>query len=715
MWPALPSASCSPMVDSDKINILICDDLADKLLVYRSVLEELGENLIAVRSGQEALKQVLKHDFAVILLDVNMPGMDGFETAQLIRQRRRSAHTPIIFLTAFADEVHTAQGYATGGVDYLPTPVVPEILRAKVRVFIDLFRLRKQVARQAEEQAQRAAAEESARRSAFLAEASRALTASLDTETTIRQLLRVFVTALADMAGFTHVPTHGQPWKSELAWKDESTNVLRFHTISGSSAPQDDLRSCHDRVLASGTPEQLDNLEIVYAFEDEIGPFAGQISSALVLPLTARGRTLGALTLTWQRPNQLGKEDLALAEDLASRAAIALDNAMLVRDIQENDQRKNEFLAMLAHELRNPLAPIRNALDLLQLIGPEGEEIKWARDVMDRQVTHLVRLVDDLLDVSRITRGKIQLRQELLAIGSVISSAVETSRPIIEAHSHNLALSVPEEPLLVQGDPARLSQVFANLLNNAAKYTPDHGQISIAVEPGQGEVSIRITDTGAGIPAEMLADVFELFTQVDRSLDRSQGGLGIGLTLVRRLVEMHGGVVRGHSDGIGKGSEFVVTLPLVSQEHIVPSTPCKTPAVESKRNACRILIVDDNIDAAETLAVLLRTGEHEVRLARDGISALDIARSYRPDVVLLDIGLPGLNGYEVARRLRNDGTLKQTLLVAVSGYGQEEDRKRSGQSGFDHHLIKPVDFNVLRALLASHTGESTGPRLTAIA
>ena len=703
------------MVESDKINILICDDLADKLLVYRSVLEELDENLIVVRSGQEALKAVLKHDFAVILLDVNMPGMDGFETAQLIRQRRRSAHTPIIFLTAFADEVHTAQGYATGGVDYLPTPVVPEILRAKVRVFIDLFRLRKQVARQAEEQAKRAAAEESARRSAFLAEASRALTSSLDIETTIRQLLKVFVPALADMAGFTHVPTPGQPWRSELAWQDPERGDLRYHTISSDSAPDDELRSCHDRVLATGTPEQIDNLQVGYAFEDHHGSFTGHVNSALVLPLTARGRTLGALTLTWNRQNQLSTEDLALAEDLAGRAAIALDNAVLVRDIQENDQRKNEFRAMLAHELRKPWAPIRNALDVLQLLGPDGEELKWARDVMDRQVTHLVRLVDDLLDVSRITRGKIQLRQELLTVGAVIANAVETSRPIIEAHCHNLVVTVPEEPILVQGDPARLSQVFANLLNNAAKYTPDHGQISIVVEPSEHEVAVRITDTGAGIPPEMLLNVFELFTQVDRSLDRSQGGLGIGLTLVRRLIEMHGGAVHAHSDGIGKGSEFTVVLPLVNAEHIVPATSSGAPVAELARAACRILIVDDNVDAAETLALLLRNCEHEVRLSRDGISAIESARHYQPDVVLLDIGLPGLNGYEVARRLRSDPNTKKALLVAVSGYGQEEDRKRSEQSGFDHHLIKPVDFNVLRALLASPTGGAAGSRLTAIA
>jgi len=703
------------MVDSEKINILICDDLADKLLVYRSVLEELGENLIVVRSGQEALKAVLKHDFAVILLDVNMPGMDGFETAQLIRQRRRSAHTPIIFLTAFADEVHTAQGYATGGVDYLPTPVVPEILRAKVRVFIDLFRLRKQVARQAEEQAKRAAAEESARRSAFLAEASRALTSSLDIETTIRQLLKVFVPALADMAGFTHVPTPGQPWKSELAWQDDVRGELRCHTISSDSAPEDELRSCHDRVLLTGQPEQLDFLEIEYAFEDHHGSFTGRVESALVLPLTARGRTLGAVTLTWNRQNQLGKEDLDLAEDLAGRAAIALDNAMLVRDIQENDQRKNEFLAMLAHELRNPLAPIRNAIDVLQLLGSDGEEVKWARDVMDRQVTHLVRLVDDLLDVSRITRGKIQLRQELLTIGAIISNAVETSRPIIEAHCHSLDVSVPEEPIMVQGDPARLAQVFANLLNNAAKYTPDHGRITISVEAADGEVVTRITDTGAGIPAEMLANVFELFTQVDRSLDRSQGGLGIGLTLVRRLIEMHGGAVQAFSEGIGKGSAFTVILPRVRTEHIVPGSSPDVPALALSHKACRILIVDDNVDAAETLALLLRAGEHEVRLSRDGIAAIESARHFRPDVVLLDIGLPGLNGYEVARRLRSDPATKQTLLVAVSGYGQEEDRKRSEQSGFDHHLIKPVDFNVLRALLAGQTDSTTGPRMTAIA
>ena len=689
------------MDEPEATHILIVDDLPEKLLVYRSILEDLGENLVTVRSGPEALKQVLKNDFAVILLDVNMPDMDGFETAQLIRQRKRSAHTPIIFLTAFTDEVRTAQGYATGGVDYLPTPVVPDVLRAKVRVFIDLFKLRKQVARQAEEQAKRAAAEESARRSAFLAEASRALTTSLDMMTTMRQLLAVVVPKLADLAAVTQADGPNRPWITEMARAGATPAQIEYITVTDSDAPRDELRECHDRVLENGTPEVLADIDVSSPYD--INGNNTRIRWAAVLPLVARGRTIGALTLACAKAeNALSTEDMALVEDLAGRAAIALDNALLVRDIQENDRRRNEFLAMLAHELRNPLAPIRNSLEILRLVGLEQPELKSAREVINRQLTHLVRLVDDLLDVSRITRGKIQLRPTQVNIADVVLAAVETSRPLIESHAHDLALNLPAGPVLVRADGARLAQVFANLLNNAAKYTPDGGQLSIQVERDDETVVISVRDTGAGIPREMLAKIFDLFTQVDHSLDRSHGGLGIGLTLVRRLVEMHDGSVHAFSEGEGRGSEFIVRLPLLTAEVDLKPTrnDGETPDVETSTRY-RILVVDDNRDAATTLATLLEAQHHQVQLAFDGVSALEVADVFNPEVVLLDIGLPGIDGYEVARRLRTKDSMKDVLIVAISGYGQEDDRKRSQQVGFDYHLVKPVDPVMLKGILAT--------------
>jgi signal transduction histidine kinase/CheY-like chemotaxis protein len=694
------------MGETDRTNILIVDDMPEKLLVYQAVLEELGQNLVPVSSGAEALRQVLRRDFAVILLDVHMPDMDGFETARYIRQRKRSAHTPIIFLTAFTDEVRATEGYALGAVDYIMTPVVPDILRAKVRVFVELFQMRQQVAHQAEEEARRAAAEGLARRSAFLAEASRALTSSLDPDVTRQGLLRLVVPHLADLAAVTLTDGPEQPWKSETAWiAPEGEMVRRTSTLA--EAPLHPLREAHDRVLTTGAPALLTGLNLPFPPGSSGGDC---LRSAVVIPLVARDSILGALTLAARLPDPDGTLfDLSLLEDLAGRAAIALDNARLYRNIQENDQRKNEFLAMLAHELRNPLAPVGHALELFRRIDSGHPDLNWARDLIDRQFRHLVRLVDDLLDVSRITRGKINLHPEVIEIGEVVKTAVETSRPLIEEHEHLLHVSIPDASLRVRGDPARLTQVMTNLLNNAAKYTPRHGRIALAVAREGEEVVLRVQDTGTGIPREMLGKVFDLFTQVDRSLDRSQGGLGIGLTLVRRLVEMHGGAVQAFSEGPGRGSEFVVRLPLLGKEsisldrhlepgRIPPSNGNRFPR-QGSEPACRVLVVDDNADAAESLAVLLRMSGHEVEVAYNGPTALEAADSFRPEVVLLDIGLPELDGYEVARRLRENPRTQAALLIAVSGYGQDTDRDRSREAGFAHHLVKPIDFADLRALL----------------
>ena len=313
------------------------------------------------------------------------------------------------------------------------------------------------------------------------------------------------------------------------------------------------------------------------------------------------------------------------------------------------------------------------------------------RAIIDRQLRQLTRLVDDLLDVSRITRGKICLQLEPVDVRTVVTSAVETSRPLIEARKHQLTVSLPEEPIFVNADRDRLSQVLSNLLNNAAKYTESGGSICVQAEQDGEEAVFRVSDTGAGIPPSMLPHIFDLFIQVDQSLDRSQGGLGIGLTLVRRLVEMHGGKVQASSEGPGRGSEFVVRLPLENAEPR-PALSDNGDAVPHPADShCRVLVVDDNVDAAETLAMLARLHGHEVRIAHTGPSGLEAARNYHPEIVLLDIGLPGLDGYEVARRLRNEPGGDQILLVAVTGYGREEDRSRARAAGFDHHLIKPFD------------------------
>jgi PAS domain S-box-containing protein len=366
--------------------------------------------------------------------------------------------------------------------------------------------------------------------------------------------------------------------------------------------------------------------------------------------------------------------------------------------LREADRRKDEFLAMLAHELRNPLAPIRNAAEVLRFFGSSEPRIEWCREVIDRQVGHLTRLVDDLLDVSRITRGKVTLQKERIELATAVARAVETVRPLIESRGHRLVLSLSERPVLVEADLVRLAQVMGNLLNNAAKYSPDGSEIRLAAGLEGGEAVIRVRDEGIGIPPEMLAQVFELFVQADRSLDRSEGGLGIGLTLVRSLVEMHGGSVEARSDGPGRGSELIVRLPALAVEE-AGEHPSAVPAVSAGAGR-RILVVDDNEDSAVSLALLLELSGHEVRTAGDGSAALSEARSFRPEVVLLDIGLPHMDGYEVARRLRGEEDLRGLLLFAMTGYGQEEDVRRSRQAGFDQHLVKPVDLPKLLDLLA---------------
>lgn len=372
------------------------------------------------------------------------------------------------------------------------------------------------------------------------------------------------------------------------------------------------------------------------------------------------------------------------------------------RELERAGRQKDEFLAMLAHELRNPLAPIYNAVQILAVRGHDPDEVERIGGLIGRQLQQMVRLVDDLLDVSRITRGKINLCKEPVDLAQVVSMAVETSRPLIESKGHELTVTLPETPLQVHADATRLAQVLSNLLNNAAKYTETAGRISLAAELLEGEVRVRVRDTGIGIAHEMLPRVFDLFTQADSSLDRAQGGLGVGLTLVRRLVELHGGTVEAHSAGTGQGTEMVVRLPLLpGPPEEAPDSPAPRPSQAGAAETLRILIVDDNEDTAESLAVLMEMAGHEVRTAFEGFSALEEARTFRPGVVLLDIGLPNLDGYEVARRLCQESGKDRMLLLAMTGYGQEEDRRRSREAGFDHHLVKPVDLDKLRGLLDS--------------
>jgi CheY-like chemotaxis protein len=709
--PAFPAPAMT-VYDDDKTNILLVDDRPDKLLALQSILEELGQNIVVAQSGEEALKRVLEHEFAVILLDVNMPGMDGLETAAYIRKRQRTAHTPIIFVTAYADEMHTAQGYSLGAVDYILAPVVPDILRTKVKVFVQLHRMTRQMQRQAaervvlaQEQAARAAAEESTSRFSFLVDLSDLLDRSLDLQARVRALVRFVVPQLADFAALVLLSERGRVLRTELAYMDphagaglHSLSVERLLDTRFSHAVQQALTGKAEVFEEPGGARSCLSTKPLERSESEVLELGFSVMSLGGFPLRARGRTQGVLLLALREGRRFDTTAWSFANAAATRAAVMIDNALLYEKVCEADARKNEFLAMLAHELRNPMAPIRNAVAILRAPDLASQQRVWGLDVVERQVQQLVRLVDDLLDVSRITSGKIQLKLQPVQVSEVVAAAIETSRPLIESLRHDLQLDITPEPLWVKGDFARLTQVLANLLNNAAKYTEPGGRIVVTLERCGDDAVVRVTDTGIGIRPESLATIFELFAQADRTLDRAQGGLGVGLTLVQRLVELHEGSVQASSLGAGRGAEFMVSLPL--QARMEKTEMSDSNYALPAPGGCRVLLVDDNVDSAQTMATLLRMEGHETDVVYDGETALQRAQVMSPDAVFLDIGLPGMNGFQVARELRARPQTSRTMLIAVTGYGQASDRQRAMEAGFDHHLVKPVDLNAVQALLA---------------
>ena len=370
------------------------------------------------------------------------------------------------------------------------------------------------------------------------------------------------------------------------------------------------------------------------------------------------------------------------------------------RELREADARKNEFLALLAHELRNPLGPIRHAVKILRARAPSPEELTWATSIIDRQTEHMTRLVDDLLDVSRITRGTIELRRERVDVAAILKAAVEASSALMERHHHQLKVTAPSQPIYVEGDVTRLTQVVTNLLDNAAKYTDPGGKVWLSGEREGDMAVIRVKDSGIGIPSEVLPRIFEMFTQAGFALDRSQGGLGVGLALVERLVRLHGGTVTAYSAGEGHGSQFAVKLPIAPAQRTAVTERTETE-LPTAGNRCRVLVVDDNVDSVDSLAMLLRMMGHEVATASDGESALTKAEEFKPDVGILDIGLPKVNGYDLAKQIRQRPWGKDVVLVALTGWGQAQHRLRSQESGFNHHLTKPVEFDLLQQILTA--------------
>jgi signal transduction histidine kinase len=564
---------------SERANVLLVDDQPARLLSYEAILAGLDQNLVRAQSGTEALRHLMEMEFAAILLDVNMPELDGFETAALIREHPRFEQTPIIFVTGVhVTDFDRLRGYRMGAVDYVYIPVVPEILRGKVQVLVQLYLQRRE----------------------------------------LMQLNRNLADANAELE------------RAHARLKQENTREL--HKLNG--------------VLE-------------------------------------------------HRNAELARANAQLTAEVAERKhAEGL--------LQEAARRKDEFLAILGHELRNPLSAMHNCVQLMQVSRVSEQQLGWARDLLERQLKHLTRLMDDLLDVSRVAGGHIRLQCEPVELARVITQAVEMNRPLINAHRHRLAVEMCDEPLYVNGDLVRLTQVVDNLLGNAVKFMDDGGAITLGVgrdEDDAGLVVIRIRDRGAGIAPHMLERVFELFTQGDASGKRNQSGLGIGLALVRGLVELHGGRVNATSDGPGRGSEFTVRLPRFEAE--AQSRPPDARYLRAPVGA-RLLIIDDNEDAARSLAMCLEGSGYQVHVACDGTRGIALALENRPDAVLLDIGLPDIDGYEVARHLRRQEGFAATPLIAMTGFGGHSDRGRAEHAGIDRYLVKPVDFGKLMEVLAEH-------------
>jgi len=547
----------------DPVNILLVDDTPSRLLAYRTILEDLDENLFEARSGTEALKLLMQHEFALILLDINMPGIDGFETAHLIHEHPRFEDTPIIFVTAVnVTEFDRMRGYKLGAVDYVTVPIIPEILRSKVMVLAELYRKRRE-----------------------LEIANRRLAAANDA-------------------------LHAEKTR-ELAVLNESL--------------------------------RLTNIELASRF-------------------------------------------MQLQAEVGERQRI---ETRLI----EQDVRKDEFLATLAHELRNPLSSVANAISVMKMTEPEQKDLP---ELMSRQVALLVRLIDDLLDVARISQGKMVLKPAPATLNAIIDASLETVAPMLEAGRHVVNVQRLPQEVTLQADGQRLAQVFSNLLSNAAKYSDDGVPIEIVATRNEATLDISVIDHGIGLSEDQLESIFEMFEQVDTTLERSRGGLGIGLTLGRHIVDLHGGKLLAHSEGLGRGSRFVVSLPLdlIAVEPLPAASPPEHDAAQPRR----VLVVDDNADAAATLGTILQLLGHAAHCLNDPHEVIECVEAFAPEIVFLDIGMPGLNGYDVARELRAHPAGRSLTLVALTGWGQAEDRKRTAEAGFDHHVVKPADLNTIQRI-----------------
>jgi PAS domain S-box-containing protein len=858
------SAAAPPA--GDKVNILLVDDRPDKLIVLEAILTELGQNLVKAQSGKEALKHVLNQDFAVILLDVNMPGMDGFETATLIRQRQSSETTPIIFFTAHDEERYVARSYSLGAVDYIRTPIDPEILRAKVRVFVDGYKNTARMRRQADERQQgqeerfqkrlaevaaqpraerldrfftlapdmlgilgfdgyfkhvnpswreilgfteqqllarpvleiiqaedreataaylerlkqgapvvnfdnrcacrdgayrwlgwtasafsseglvyvfvrditsqkraeeervqlvreqlaRTSAESSERRAAFLAEVSAILAASLEYRATLARLARMAVPFLADACIVDIAEEDGRATRLEVALADPAKHgvAARLKTFSpgtASSRPESRvLRSGEPVIVPEMRPAELEDQapeEDYRQAMEALGP-----RSLMVVPIVARGRTLGALTfIITESERRFGRSDLGLAEDVARRAGLAVENARLYKASQEARQvaeaanrAKDEFLATLSHELRTPLSPILGWVRLLRAGDLDDTATARGLEVIERNVRAQTQLIEDLLDVSRIITGKLRLEVRPMDLVTVVEAGIEAVRPAADAKGIQIDSRLDPRGSTMVGDPDRLQQVVWNLVSNAVKFTPKDGRVEVELTRVDAHARLRVKDTGKGIPPSFLPHVFDRLRQADSTSTRAHGGLGIGLAIVRHLVELHGGTVAAESGGEGQGASFTVELPVSpvsgAQRHLSDGAAEQEGAV--RLDGVRVMVVDDEADTRDLLSFSLRNYGAEVTALGSASEALAAIQNDKPDVLVSDIGLPGDDGYALIRKVRalDEDRGGRVPAAALTAYAKDEDRHRAIAAGFQAHVPKPVELAELASVVASLAG-----------
>ncbi len=621
-------------------------------MTYEAILAGLEVRTISASSGTEALQQLLKEDFAAILLDVKMPGMDGFEVARLIREHPRLERTPIIFVTgAEVSALDQLKSYEVGAIDYIAVPIIPEILRSKVAILVELHQRHREL-----QELNRA-----------LKDARGQMDSQYASELTHQRQL--YEAILANTPDFAYV------WDLNHRFVYANEGLLKMW---GKTREEAIGKTClelgYEPWHAAMHDREID--QIVASKESVRGevPFAG---------------TFGRRDYDYLLVPVLGADGEVVA--VAGTTRDITERKQMEAALRESDHRKDEFIAMLAHELRNPVAPIRNASEILARLATDDRQVALA-GLLKRQTDQLARLLDDLLEVARITQGRIELRREIVAVQDCIQMAVEGVDPMIRERQQRLSLAQNGSSIFVHADKVRLTQCIANLLTNAAKFTPADGHIRVTSRIEADQAIIEVSDTGVGISADLLPQLFDMFVQGQKSLDRSEGGLGIGLSLCKQLIEMHGGHVTGSSEGIGRGATFAIYLPRASVE-AAPRTSASA-ASDAQR---RILIVDDNRDAADSLATLLEMDGNQVKAVYSAEAGIEEVNRLQPDLILLDIGLPRISGYEVVQRVKAAYPL--ISVVALSGYGRTEDKQRSEAAGFDAHVVKPVELEVLRQLI----------------